>query len=101
MMTGFDYRRFEEIPVGETFADKFGRVSTKTGSGSATEHGYWDDAGIFQWEFDESRDYFDADAEELDDCDMWAAWPYYRVAAEAEQLSDKAPAEHDDVVVGK
>lgn len=80
-MAEYEYRWFDDIPVGETFADKFGRVHTKTGRGSATEHGDWNDDGIFQWKFDESRDYYEADDEELDDSDIFDAWPYYRITA--------------------
>lgn len=75
-----EVRRFDDIPLEAKFADKFGRVYTKTSRGSATEHGDWNDDGIFWWEFDESREYYEADDDELDDCDMWDAWPYYLLA---------------------
>ncbi|RAV17490.1 hypothetical protein DQP57_00235 [Mycobacterium colombiense] len=76
-MADYDYRRFEDIPSGTAFADKFGRIGTKHSAGHATDHGYFNDDGIFQWEFDESREYLDADDDELDDCDTFDAYPYY------------------------
>lgn len=77
-MSEYEYRRFGDIPVGETFADKFGRMWTKTSVASARSHGQY----VNDWwtdKFDTSRDYYEADEEELDDCDMFDAWPYYRV----------------------
>jgi hypothetical protein len=78
MSTDTQYRRFDDIPDGATFADKFGRLFTKTSGGSARSHGeyvndWWTD------KFDTSREYYDATEDELEDCDMWDAWPFYPV----------------------
>ena len=73
----YDYRRFDEIPNGSTFADKFGRIYTKTSVGSATEHGEYNDDGLYNWVFDESREYLEGDDDELEECDMWEAYPFY------------------------
>jgi hypothetical protein len=74
MMGDYDYRRFEDIPSGTAFADKFGRVHTKHSPGHATEHnnGSLDDPS-----FDDSREYLDGDEDELDDCDVFDAYPFY------------------------
>jgi hypothetical protein len=78
-VSDYDYRRFDDIPVGATFADKFGRMYTKTSGGSATCYER-EDGGHFHPIFDTSRDdYYEADEDELEDCDMWDAWPFYQV----------------------
>lgn len=77
------YRRFDDIPIGVTFADKFGRMFTKTSVGSARGDEVFDqNAEEFSWTFDTSRIYYDATEDELEDCDMWDAWPYYYLRAE-------------------
>lgn len=71
-------RRFDDIPNGATFADKFGRMFTKTSVGSARSHEVFDkETELFHYTFDTSRDYYEADEDELEDCDMWDAWPFY------------------------
>jgi hypothetical protein len=77
-MNNYDYRRFDDIPNGTAFADKFGRIYTKTSVGSATEHSQ-PVGDIWVFDFDTSREYYEADEDELDDCNMWDAWPYFAV----------------------
>lgn len=79
-MSDYDWRRTDDIPNGTAFADKFGRIHTLNSAGHITSHGrYIDD--YYHDEFDTSREYFDATEDELDDCDVWDAWPYYAVNA--------------------
>ncbi len=73
-MADYDYRRTEDIPSGTVFADKFGRVHTKHSAGHLTEH---NNGSLDDPTFDDSREYFDATEDELEDCDVWDAWPYY------------------------
>lgn len=79
-MSDYDFRRFSDIPVGQVFADKYGRVHTKTSAGSASEHAAsHDDDGWPIPKLDTSREYFEIDEYEDDDPSMFDAWPYYRV----------------------
>jgi hypothetical protein len=70
-------RRFDDIPEGAVFADKFGRRYTKLGPGHAREDSWADDDGNWHHNRDDSRDYWEADEDELEDVDMWDAWPFY------------------------
>lgn len=71
-------KRFDDIPIGKKFADKFGRLYTKKDVGHASCHGVhindrWHDA------FDLSREYEKATEDDLEDTDMWRAGPYFIV----------------------
>jgi len=68
MNTQGEIRYFKDIPDGVTFADKFGRVYTKTGPGSATGHE----------RFDDSREYYEMTQDEYeDDPFVFDTWPYF------------------------
>lgn len=72
-----EIRDFGDIPTGATFADKFGRVYTKSGRGSARAH---EVHGPSDWEplIDASREYFEYTEEDYeDDPDVFSTWPYY------------------------
>jgi len=87
-MSDYDWRRFDEIPVEVAFADKYGRLYTKLGPGWSREHSWSDCSGYWHWDFDTSREYFDADEDELEDIDVWDAWPYYAVSVQPRLLDD-------------
>lgn len=72
-MRDYDYRHFDAIPNGTAFADKYGRVHTKHSVGCSSEH---NNGSIEDVTFDDSREYFEADEEELEDCGVFDAWPY-------------------------
>lgn len=78
-MSDYDWRRIDDIPSGTQFADKFGRLFTKESPGITNCHGEYSDDGYWSDDFDTSRTYFEADDDELEDCDVGDAWPYYRV----------------------
>ncbi|WP_432679362.1 hypothetical protein ACRAJ3_11485 [Rhodococcus pyridinivorans] len=66
-----EIRQFDDIPDGAVFADKFGRVYTKSGPGRATDHE----------KFDDSREYYEMTQDEYeDDPFVFDTWPYYLLA---------------------
>lgn len=73
-------RDFGDIPTGSKFADKFGRIYTKSSGASATAHevvGSPDDD--YWWpQIDNSRQYFEFTEDDAeDDPDVFSTWPYY------------------------
>jgi hypothetical protein len=77
-MADYDYRRFDDIPDGTVFADKYGRVYTKQSAGRATEHTTIFGDGYAPVLFDTSREYFDYDEETAEDAPfVFDTWPYY------------------------
>lgn len=73
-------RSFTDIPSGAKFADKFGRIFTKTSSGSARAHEeVGPDDDDFWWpQIDDSRAYFEFTADDAEDAPfVFDTWPYY------------------------
>lgn len=82
-------RHFEDVPVGSHFADKFGRVHTKTGTGVARAHPASESTpDYFIPLVDTSRDYWELDVETIEDDPMvFDTWPYF-VLAELPEVSE-------------
>lgn len=78
-MNDYTWRRTDDIPNGTTFADKFGRMHTLNSPGCITSLGEYVNDYYYD-KFDDSREYFEASEDELDDCDVWDAWPFYAVS---------------------
>lgn len=78
-MNTYTWRQTEHVPVGIKFADKFGRIHVRESAGTIETLGYLNVRGDFIWEFDESREYLDTTVVEMDDCDVFDAYPYYAV----------------------
>ena len=71
-MADYDYRQFDDIPVGVTFADKFGRLHTKTDANMAVNQGsYVNDFWRDELDTTSGRSYIDADEDERDEVEMW------------------------------
>ena len=68
---------FDDIKIGQRFADRFGRMYTKSTALSAEMHGDWNAEGRFQPQLDTTRSYRTATQTEIDRCDMQDAGPYY------------------------